>query len=385
MARSFRPFRSPSGPARKVGLGARTNWVTAGLLTLLLAWIFRINPYFCEVVYSRGIYLLLRLGWDYTAGWLPLPWLYPLAAGLLGWGGWRIWHIRRRGLRRRGWRLVGRIFLNLLALVAGVVTIFYLAWGYNYFRRPVTEQLHIPPVQATGEGLEAEFQRATTELLAAHAALGPRDSVALGPEDLPPRLESHLRALLTDTLAALQYPTAGRVRVRRIHPPGLLMQLGASGIYLPFVGEGHYDAALPPCLWPEVMAHEMAHGYGFGDEGTCNFWAWLACSSSPYPAVRYSACLSYWIEVARSYRRHHPDAYAARRAQLSPGIRADFAAINAAYQRYPGFFPQFYDRVYDGYLKQQGISEGIRSYAKVVQLRLGWEQVSGKKINGAER
>lgn len=356
-------------------LDARWWWIGAALITMLVGWFFKVNPYFCEVVYSRGIFLLLRAVWDYTLAWLPIPLLYMAILGLLIWAGWEIRKVARRGFRYKGRFLIGRIALNLLAFTSAVYTLFYLSWGYNYHRRSVEDQLHIPEVQADSLGLVSEFERATEELVAANLILGRNDSIPLSFSELPDDLESQVRQLLTDTLEGLLYPTPGRVRAWRIQPSGFLMQLGASGIYIPFVGEGHYDAALPACLWPEVMAHEMAHGYGFGDEGTCNFWSWLACSGSADPAIRYSAYLSYWIEVARNYRKYFPEEYKDRRQQLPVSIRADLAAINAAYRKYPGFFPETYNRVYDSYLKQQGVKGGIKSYSRVIELRMGWEQL----------
>ena len=355
----------------------RWTWLGLGLFTFFLNNLFHRNPYFCEVVYSRGFFLIFRNLWDYTLGWSPLPWLYTiflLGLGSFAWKKFKQKPLKKEATRSNRWR---KRLIGLAAFFAALYTLFYFMWGFNYARRPIEEQLQLPSIKADAGGLNQEFQEATQALLTAYDELSKdrgQRSNPLAEGDLPKGLEEQIRIRLTDTLEAMGYPSPGRVRVRRIFPPGLLMQLGASGIYIPFLGEGHLDAALPPVLWPEVMAHEMAHGYGFGEEGSCNFWAVLVTTGSSNAAVRYSGYLAYWIEVARMYRRLAPGAYQLERGKLPEGIRADLAAINETYKKYPGLFPQFYHWVYDSYLKNQGIKAGIKSYSQVVQLRMAWEK-----------
>lgn len=344
----------------------RPYWLVAAGITLLVNGLFAINPQFTEIIYSRGIYQVLRVGYDYTLGWLPIPSLYLAIVLLLGWIGWR-WYKRRD--REWNWRQRGgRMFVNALTLLAAVYTLFYWAWGFNYKRVPVEKQLALPILPQDSSGLAIEFTLATQELLAGYQALAGKVSVPLAQGDLPIPLETHMRDALEIQLTAYQFPAIGRVRGRRVAPMGMLMQLGASGIYIPFVGEGHIDGALPPVSRPFTLAHELAHGYGFGDEGSCNFWAYLACEGSKNPAVRYAGRLSYWRYVAGQYKRAFPDAYQEVRDNLPTGISADLAAIRQVQERYPGFFPQLSRRIYTRYLSSQGIKDGLMNYSRVVDL-----------------
>ena len=115
------------------------------------------------------------------------------------------------------------------------------------------------------------------------------------------------------------------------------------------------------------MAHEMAHGYGFTDEGTCNFLAFLACSQSEDPVIRYSGYLAHTRDVLVAYRRVIRDHYTTFRATLDKGLVADMDAINAANARFGRDWVPMYS-INNIYLKSQGISEGILSYSRVVLL-----------------
>ena len=93
-------------------------------------------------------------------------------------------------------------------------------------------------------------------------------------------------------------PHSGRVRVRQPWPNGFLLRWSTAGIYIPQTGEGHIDRGLLAVQKPFTIAHEMAHGYGVADEGACNFIAWLACSQSRDPWVRFGGALTYWRYAA---------------------------------------------------------------------------------------
>ena len=193
---------------------------------------------------------------------------------------------------------------------------------------------------------------------------------------MPENLERHLRQAEARVLKSLGFPAPGRVRCRRIWPAGTLLQLGATGIYIPFIGEGQVDAALAPVSMPFTYAHEMAHAYGFGDEGSANFIAWLTCEQSGDPVIRYTGRLDYWFDVMGQLRQEDSLAYERYRAMLPTGIEADIASVRSVYERYPGFFPALSRKLYDTFLKGQGIEEGIRSYSRVVGLVIAWRKRS---------
>lgn len=343
--------------------------IIAGVITLLLKWIFGSNPLFTEIVYTQGLFSLLRYLWDYTIGWLPFPVLYIMLPLLIFWGirtWWKrekkqlVWHVRLR-----------RVLLGFLGVVGTILCLFYLSWGFNYDRLPIEDQLSIQPDSLTMNALRQEYELATLELLKADSALAPRFG-AITEDMLPDHLEKVLRETERDWLRSEGIVAPGRPRGRRFGPKGTLMQLGASGIYIPFVGEGHIDAALPPAMRPNTMAHELGHAFGFGDEGTCNFLGWMTCLQSNDPVIQYSGALAYWRETANRLAWVERDSILADIEKLPIGIQADLAEIKAVRERYPGFFPQVSTAIYDQYLQAQGIEEGMLNYARVIHLARAW-------------
>lgn len=344
-----------------------------GVLTLLLRWLFSVNPQFVEIVYSRSLFVLFRWIWDYSLGLLPFPLLYP-AVLLVGWGIWVYRKKRGKRPKRTLLQRVGATILDLSAFAGMCLFFFYFLWGFNYLRVPVEVQMDLD-VEAWPDRkqLLEEAEISTRELLEVYALVA-GDSLSGSRTERVKDLEKQIRNAEAEVLKQLDYPASGRVRCRRIFPAGTLLQLGATGIYIPFIGEGQIDAALPPVSEPFTYAHEMAHANGFGDEGTANFIAWLTCEQAADPQIRYAGRLDYWFDVMGQLRQEDQAAYDRYRAMLPEGIEADIQSIRAVYQRYPGFFPTLSRKLYDTFLKGQGIEEGIRSYSRVVNLVIAWRK-----------
>lgn len=343
---------------------ARRRFVLPLAALLLVVLRLVLPPAAIESAYSRGLFPLLRTVGDALLGWVPFPLFYLFWLGaLLVIASW-LWRVfRRRGAAR--WRELG---YGLLRGASLLVVWFLLGWGFNYGRRPVTEVMEFTPYDLSLDELR---QRVHGEA----AALGElRDRIrvdthALVAADLVADPEPGVRTALAAALATEGYPTPGRPRARRLYPRGILLRLSTAGVYWPFVAEGHVDAGLHPVQVPSVMAHELAHAYGFGDEGVCSFWAVLAAEHADDPRLRYPLRLGYWRRLAGRLRVAEPEAYWAwRQTDLHPGIRNDLAAIYANAARYEDIAPAVRDATYGAYLRAQGIHDGLLNYGTVIRL-----------------
>lgn len=346
-----------------------------GLLSLLFLLLCSFWPWFCEYAYARGLFQLIRLGIDYSWALLPVAamyWFWPLCLYLLYRGGRELWRECKQ-VRGFGHRFL--LALRALSNTLGwLLFLFLFLWGYNYRRIPLEEQLGLARPVLDVETLLAEAWRIQDSSLACRARIAHADSNALEPRHFPSDLETEMRTLLVLALDKHDYPSRGRMRCRSLYPKGLLLGFGASGLYWPFIGEGHIDAALHITRQPFTMAHELAHGYGFGDEAPCNFWGFLACMQSQAPAIRYSGFLNYRLYLLSELRKLAPKSYEELIATNSPGLLADQRAARAVYAKYPEFFPATQKAVYHHYLKSQGVKEGLRSYNRVVELLVAYKQ-----------
>jgi len=350
------------------------SFYPVGLLAVLLLLRWLLPASVIETVYSRGLFVGVRNIWDHTLPLLPVPLFYVFWLGVI------LWFVRtvilfRRGRRMQGgvgkpWKNLAVRILNSLALL---ISVFLLAWGFNYGREEVNERIGFEMYQPTLDELRERVYTEAEELAAWRKRIT-TDTTALGSE-LFQEPEDAVKGLLRQALTVHGYPDPGRPRLRQLYPRGILLRWSTAGVYWPWAGEGNLDAGLHPLQKIPVGAHELAHAYGFGDEGTCTFWAWLAGRQTKDPVPAYAFRLDYWRRIAGKLRQQEPEAYWKwRAANLDPGVRNDLQAIYDNSELYKDIAPVVRDVAYDTYLKAQGIHEGLLNYGKVIRLVEGYRK-----------
>lgn len=344
-------------------------WIALGVVALLIRWLS--GDELIEQWYSRGLFLGIRWLIDYLlASWIPFSMLYLFVGGLLIWayGKWK-----KISFKDQPWSQIALGTLSrILAFTGALLFFFLLLWGYNYGRVSIEEQLRLDLEPIAIDELRSMMEKEAEYMISWRQRIPGAGDSALSHRHLPDRLERRLRDDLENWLGQNNFPTLGRARVKRIFPKGIFMRFSSSGLYFPYTGEGQVDAGLHLLQWPHVMIHEMGHAYGFGDEGTCNFLAYVAGVQSDDPFIAYAVHLDFYRTLATNYLRYEPEAYQQFRAGLPAGIQADLNAINDNLRAYPDIMPRLRYAAYDTYLKAQGIKEGMQNYSRVIMLVKGW-------------
>ena len=344
----------------------RALWFGLGVLSLIIAVSTGSDSPIMESVYGRWIYPGVRWLFGHTMHYLPFPGIW-MVFGLMTILAYRT---IVRPLKRGNWHWRGFIG-GLLSTLCAVIFLFYILWGFNYSRPSIAHRLSMNAPPLDQSQLEAEYERATKQLVA--FATAHRTVLESNRGNLEPATEAMVSAALSKTLDLLDYPMAGRVKGRLLGPKGILLRFNTAGIYIPFSGEGHVDAGMLPIQIPFTMAHELAHGQGVTDEGECNFLAYLTCKNSNNRWVQFSGLLGYWRYVASEYRKGHKQEYRAHYRTLPEIIRILLDDIHQNNKKYPEIMPRVRNKVYDSYLKSQGVQEGLRSYSTVVRMVHAYE------------
>ena len=154
----------------------------------------------------------------------------------------------------------------------------------------------------------------------------------------------------------------------------------------PWLLEAHVDGALPTPHYLTVTLHEFVHLAGYAGEADADFLAAVAGMRTNDPLMRYSMALSLFSKVAW---RLPPEQYLTLYEQLPEQAKTDFNAMQEAIRRYqiPNWFKQVQTRVYDSYLKSQGVAAGIRDYGRMVNWlveahAVNWWADTGLPANG---
>lgn len=350
-----------------------------GLFALFIRVLFGFFPTLCEYSYSRGLFLGVRWSIDHSTALLPFATLYLFFFFLFVWALQRIYKMYKGRKRarswRRWWRDTGRAGLNF---IGGGIFFFLVMWGYNYARIPLETQIKIDARKLKYTELRDEVDFVMDICAKSRALIPQADTFALTEDYFPENLEEEMHNCLVEVLQEYGYPTVGWVRGRELYPKGLLYGFNSSGVYMPFTGEGHIESALHIIQKPFTLAHEMSHGYGFGDEGICNFLGYMACLKSKKAVIRYSGHVNYWRYVFGELKYTDPEYYLLRRPEIDRGLYNDVEAIYDKMDRYfSEFIPGLQELAYGAYLKMQGVKEGLQSYDRLVLLVAAYRRARG--------
>lgn len=267
-----------------------------------------------------------------------------------------------RNRRRLGWvRVIVRTPVRLVTTAAVFVLLFLLCWGLNYRRVPVRDKLAFDAGAVTARRARdlalTTVDRVNTLYRAAHGA----PAAAYEPAALEPAFAEAEREL---GVARLARPA----RPKHTLLDWYFRKAGVDGMTDPYFLETLVVSGLLPFERPFIVAHEWSHLAGFADESDANFAGWLACVHGSEPE-QYSGWLYLYSELAGALGRADRIQVSAR---LADGPRADLRAVA---QRIYGERNERVSnagwRVYDQYLKANGVDSGTANYGEVVKLVVG--------------
>ena len=158
------------------------------------------------------------------------------------------------------------------------------------------------------------------------------------------------------------------------------------GYYFPFSMEANYNDVMYIMNKPATMCHELAHLRGYIFEDEANFISYLACVSSEDITFQYAGCLSvinYLINDLYSAKQTNPESYKEAWEEIQPiaileivqednvfVTEEEWDRINKKALVDTETVDEISDTFTDTALKVNGVSDGMLSYNRVVELLL---------------
>lgn len=322
------------------------------LLTFILTEIFAANPEFVENYYSNLIYPFIASVFSAVSTIFPFSlddFFYALLiiAGVV--------LLILVVLRKISLGTTGAIILNVLA---GVYILFYVLWGFNYYRPDLNERIGLlsrDPDSQEFNDIFSEIIKNTNSTYTDFEGIEKDyiDSlVVLSYRQLAPML-------------GLDYPGGKRI-AKNITLGRFFAGAGISGYYGPFFSEIHVNPYILPVEYPFVLAHEKAHQLGITSEAEANFYAWVVCRQSNSIALQYAgnlAALRYFM-----YQGYQLNSFPEMVQLMNEEVKDDLVRIQ---KHWAGLRNEKVDRVAikinDAYLKTNKVERGIEDYRGLVK------------------
>jgi hypothetical protein len=332
------------------------------VLAAALLAVVPLPPAIVERTYSRGFYPVVQPHLTELTNQTSVALFDPIVLAALA-GIVTLGLVRLR--RRRGGigRTLGYVGLDTAVICAVLYLWFLAAWGLNYRREPLREQLDFREDRITRDALRELALKNTHVLNTLY-----RDAHAEGwpPLDETARVLQPAFARAQQDLGLTWTAAAGLPKRTLFN--FYFTRVSIDGMTNPFLLETLANQTLLPFERAATVAHEWSHLAGYADESEANFVGWLVCMRGT-PAIQYSGWLALYGTATNALARSDREEIV---RQLEQGPRADLVAIaeRVRSQVNPVFSRAGY-AMYDRFLKANRVEAGIRSYSEVLRLLLG--------------
>jgi hypothetical protein len=253
--------------------------------------------------------------------------------------------------------------LRLAQLVAVLYSLFYILWGYNYFRSKLENRIGWDKPEAS----EAVF-RSILDTLIQNTNL---NYTAISKSDY-----RSIDSLISESYLkngkslGISY-SRGKDGPKTMIFSSFFAKAGVNGYFGPFFNEIHLNSYILPLEYPFALAHEKSHQYGVASEAEANFSAFFICTASEDRRLKYSGYLFimiYFLSDAAQLNDYHEYL-----KKIDKRVIKDLQFRRIYYK---GLQKQklsdLQDATNNAYLKVNKIEQGIKNYNEAVALVINW-------------
>ena len=325
-----------------------------------------------ERYYSNGIYPVISSFFRILLGWIPFS-----IGDLL------IFYFIFYALRfiYRLFKTRFKYFLNkivgIIAFFSVIYFCFYLFWGLNYYREPLSKSLGFEKSQYSDEELETVANYFIEQLNTIQVHITQSDTVKVE----NPYSQSEMYKLARNGYDSLAQ-TYPQFTYKYGKAKSSLMSLvqsynGTSGYMNPLTGEAQVNSRIPKTSYPTTTCHEMSHQIGYAAENEANFIGFMASLYNDDIYFQYAAYrMATRYTIYEVYKRD-PEQYKKIYNKINLGIKKEFRASSDFWAQYENPFEPLMKKGYNAYLKSNNQSKGVQSYNYVVDLFIQYYREKG--------
>ncbi len=142
-----------------------------------------------------------------------------------------------------------------------------------------------------------------------------------------------------------------------------------SGVYTFFTGEANVNTNYPDFIMISSAAHEMAHQRGIAKEDEANFTAFLVCSLSEDPYIRYCGYADVLNDLMGKLSSADSKLYAKAREYMPQELKNEYTAYSVFFDEYrENVAATVSTAVNNAYITSHNQPQGVKSYGLVVDL-----------------
>lgn len=333
-------------------------------VAVLLHILFAVFPAFAEI-YCRTVGAAFRS----VLAWITNPFPVSVAEAMLIFSPFVVVCLIVYIIKTQGDDVVTvQIISALLSVATLVYTLFSFTFAAGFYVRDIGDFFGIERREITVDELYKAALRTAEDVNKAYSELevkGPTYTVMGMSYDT---MNGHLINSFDVLYDKYEYPVKLHSRVKPIVLSEPMTYTYVSGVYTFFTGEANINVNYPDFIIPYTAAHELSHQRGVSREDEANFVAFLVCTGSDDPYIRYSGYLNVFQYMVDAVGYVSDDMAKELYAKLDRGVLDELVSYSEFFDKYRDTAAsQISESVNDAYLNVMSGTDS-RSYGMVVDL-----------------
>ena len=354
------------------------SWLLIVPVTYVLTLLASANPVFVERVYSGAVYQFVSLVIPFQ--YIPFVSFFEIVlvlAPLALLTSLIIFIVRLvRNKEKRAQRIL-KVLRRALIVCGMAYFLFYVTWGFNYYRLPYAEIAHLPVRQSSAVELKELCTSLINRTNEARAVLPSANDSTLNLSLTTAELQNSAReAYARAGESSLPGISGSRAFPKPLLTSKLFSYAGITGIYIPYTAEPNFNNDIPLPLRGATICHELAHREGFAREDEANYLAYLICTNTGDDYLNYSGLLLATIHAMNKLHAYDRESFSELYALYSSEVAADLEAERVYWSAFEGKVEEAFTRVNDNYLRSHNQADGVASYGRMVDLLLAERRLS---------
>ncbi len=329
-------------------------------------------PVFIEDYYSMRIYPIISSFFRILFGWIPFS-IGDIFLAVLIFFFMRFLY----KIVKTRFRFLLHKIIHFVAIISILYGCFYLFWGLNYYRKPLSENLGFEQKKYSNDALFEITKNIIQKLNETQIKITKYDSIKVeNPYD-----QKEMYMIASDSYQQLskKYPQFSYQfsSVKSSLMSLLQSYIGTSGYFNPLTGEAQVNDRIPKTSFPTTTCHEIAHQLGFAAENEANFIGFLAANYSENVYFKYASYRMAFGYCISEMRKRDPEKQVLLMKTVNSGILKDFKESFDFWEQYQNPFEPIIKKGYDAYLKVNNQQKGVDSYNYVVDLLISYFEETG--------
>jgi len=354
-------------------LWKRAAWWLVGVFAYLLYQLAFQFPQFIETFYSRSLYPFFTKVFCIFTRWFSVSLsellIYALIIGLLA---FLIFFIRAFFRKDKLYHVL-RMLIALITAVCIAYAMFVFTWGFNYARMPLANSMDLSTQPSSSEELTQLCRTLAADANRLREQVAEDENGVFTLSQDKEYYLTHVQELYNENAEEIMN-LGGTSRVKTAFTKDALSATRTMGIFSPFTYECHMNGEMPDLYVPSTAAHEYAHFKGFAREDEANFIAWYVSRHSDNTDYAYSGTVLALLYAMNNLYTTDPDAHREIFLSLHEGIIRDWQDDAAYWEPFRTKFSQKTDKAYNSYLKSNKVSDGSKSYGRMLDLILAMQR-----------